>query len=246
MSQLYVHECVYTHVYMYYPLFFGFASRLGLRRALGIVPCAYSGFSSSSILYIVVFICHFQSPNQPSPLISIHLFSLSVSLFHSSFYSSHAGLLSAPPSPPCSLPTHFKAFVHPAHLLGLLPSEIFAGLVLPGLISSTASLDLLITQPQGLPPCISLFPTSWLPSGNSGSCAEPGLWLTALCLPRIPSMMPGSESANWVRNGIRSLHGAVTLGGSQSQKTTIHLWLSCGSHSFRLSWEGFVHCVTSL
>ena len=113
---------------------------------------------------IVAYKYQSQSPNSShlslSPLISIHLFSLSVSLFHSSFYSSHAGLFSAPPSPPCSLSTHFKAFVHPAHLLGLLPSEIFAGLVLPGLISSTVSLDLLITQPQGLPLCISLFPTN--------------------------------------------------------------------------------------
>ena len=131
-----------------YPLFFRFPSHLGCQRALNRVLCAIQQVLIS-YLCIIAYKYQSQSPNSShlslSPLISIHLFSLSVSLFHSSSYSSHTGLLSAPPSPPCSLPTHSKAFVHPAHLLGLLPSEIFAGTVLPGLISSTVSLDLLIT-----------------------------------------------------------------------------------------------------
>ena len=72
------------YVYIY-PLPSGFPSHLGHHRALSSFPCYIAGSHQISIPYTVVYTCQSQSPNSSHPtfpaLVSIRLFSMSVSLF---------------------------------------------------------------------------------------------------------------------------------------------------------------------
>ena len=68
-----------------YSLFLEFPSHLGHHRVLSRVPCAIKQVLTSYLLAAAaVYIYQFQSPNSShpvSPLVSIHLFSTSESLF---------------------------------------------------------------------------------------------------------------------------------------------------------------------
>ena len=79
--------CTVTQPYVYiYPLLFGFPPHLGNHRALSRVPCAV-GSHQLAILYLLSIECIYVNPKLPvhpasplSPLISIHLFCMSVSI----------------------------------------------------------------------------------------------------------------------------------------------------------------------
>ena len=75
-----------NQLYIYvYPLFFRFPSHLGHHRALSIVPCAIQQVLISYLFCIQQHICIIPNlpihPTLPSPLVTISLFSTSVTLF---------------------------------------------------------------------------------------------------------------------------------------------------------------------